>query len=137
MILVELLESLNSRVDFRVSKQTRSRFETRATIGGRDVIFNASFDDEMNLWHVDFSELTTTSKTFGATSSGAALQVGAFVRDSLIEFTQLYAPTEFEFTAENETRAKIYQRVISKALPQYRGSSHAVGSEIQFNYMTE
>ena len=136
MHLVELFEALDSDVKYHVVKEKAHRFSTEAVVGGRKVVFDASFDEDENFWHIDFGEMIDkNTKTYGATGSGSALQVGAFVRDSFVEFLQRYSPAEFEFTAENETRAKIYKRVVDKVATKYTGTSHPAGPEIQFRYV--
>jgi hypothetical protein len=135
MQVAELLEALDSKVKYHVTKEKSHRFSTEAVVGDRKVVFDASYHGD-NLWHIDFGEMVSKdTKTYGATGSGSALQVGAFVRDSFTEFLQRYAPAEFEFTAETETRAKIYKRVVDKVASRYEGTSHPAGPETQFRYI--
>jgi hypothetical protein len=136
MKVLELFEALDSDVKYRVTREKAQRFSTTASVGGRDVVFDAHHDADENFWHIEFGELVDKdTKTYSATGSGSALQVGAFVRASFEEFLQRYTPAEFEFTAETDTRAKIYKRVVDKVAHKYSGTAHPIGPETEFRYV--
>jgi hypothetical protein len=122
-----LSEVLNSDVPYKVEKSSRTHFGTSATIGGREVVFSASVDDDWT-WDISFGEVQGNKKTFAATGSGSELKVGAFVKHSLEEFIGRYTPLTIQFSADTDTRAKMYQRMATRILKDYHGAK-AVGLE--------
>lgn len=113
----ELLEALNTSVDYKIVRAAPRFFRTRATIGNRDIVFTADTQGS-DLWEVDFKEVSDTDSTFQATGSGNELQVFAMVETSLKEFVARYAPDKIMFSAKEEnsknTREKVYTRLMNR-----------------------
>jgi hypothetical protein len=129
-----LSEILDSEIEYSVDMGTHRCFVTSTNIGDRKVIFNAH-QEEPTEWEIEFVEqLPNGKKTFSGTGSGSALQVGAFVKKSVIEFVQRYTPSKITFTAENDTRAKIYKKVLDQVLSGYDCNIERAHDSILFQY---
>lgn len=121
-----LAEVFSSDIDYTVEKDARSLFVTSATIGGREVIFSAHAED--GEWEVTFGEIRKDGKkTFAASGSGSATQVGAFVKKSLEEFLARHHPMIVFFTADSTTRSNVYQKVAAKVMGRYKSSTEKAG----------
>ena len=116
-------EAFNSQVPYSVVRSSNELFTTRATIGDRDIVFNAQGNSEGTqgevVWEVDFYEKTPGNMTFGKSGSGSELQVFSFVIDSLKELAARYHPDTIRFSSHkaDENRTKLYQRMLTKIAP--------------------
>lgn len=122
MKAIEVLnEIFNSDVPGKVTKRTATVFQTRATIGERDIIFDGEGRD--GEWEIAFTENhPKTGSTFGKTGSGNELQVFSFVLESLQLLISVYAPALVEFTSEKSdgNRTQLYSRIAKKVkIPGY------------------
>lgn len=122
MKAIEVLnEVFDSNVPGKVVKQTSSSFITKATIGNRDIKFQAAGHDSD--WEVDFIEQSPTrGDTFSKTGSGNELQVFSFVIESLKLFISLYSPDQVAFTSDKSdgNRSQLYARMGRKVkIPGY------------------
>lgn len=118
-----IVEAFTSQVPFNVVRATNELFTTKATIGERDIVFNAQGNEEGTqgavVWEVDFYEKTPGNMTFGKTGSGGEMQVFSFVIDSLKELAARYHPDTIRFSSHkaDENRTKLYQRMLGKIAP--------------------
>ena len=114
-------EVFNSNVPGKVTRKTATTFQTRATIGERDIIFDGEGRD--GEWEVAFTENhPKTGSTFGKTGSGNELQVFSFVLESLQLLISIYSPVSVEFTSEKSdgNRSQLYSRIARKVkVPGY------------------
>lgn len=121
-----ITEAFDSSVDYTVVRASNELFTTKASIGGRDIIFNAqsndeSMDSEPNIvWEVVFYEKRPGNMTYGKSGSGGEMQVFSFVLDSLKELAARYSPETIRFSAHKEdgNRSTLYQRMIAKVAPK-------------------
>lgn len=143
-----LIETMSTSVPYEVQARSRS-FHTRATIGARDILFTAhwtSDHDGLSTWLIEFEELATGStdrlgSTFGRTRGGHALEVLSMVRASIEELVQRYHPDELRFSAETEggdqTRVKVYKRLMAKAAPTYQLVGEVTDGQVYFTYRSK
>jgi len=116
-------EAFTSQVPYTVVRAGNDLFTTRATIGGRDIVFNAQGNEEGSrgdvVWEVDFYEKTPGNMTFGKSGSGGEMQVFSFVIDSLKELVARYQPARVRFSSHkaDENRTKLYQRMLGRIAP--------------------
>ena len=117
---VDTNEAFTSQVPYNVVRGTNDLFTTKATIGNRDIVFNASkYGEKEEIWEVDFYEKTPGNMSFGKTGGGGEMQVFSFVIDSLKELTNIYSPDSVRFSSHksDQNRSKLYQRMIAKIAP--------------------
>ncbi len=117
---MKITEVFNSDVKGRVVKRTNSSFITRATIGNRDIKFQAVGHEAD--WEVDFIEQSSKGDTFSKSGSGNELQVFSFVIESLQLFISMYAPDQVAFTSDKSdgNRSKLYARMAKRvSIPGY------------------
>jgi hypothetical protein len=116
-----LNEVFDSNVPGKVVKKTASSFITKATIGNRDIKFQAA--GHAGDWEVDFIEQSPKrGDTFGKSGSGNELQVFSFVIESLELFISLYSPAQVMFTSDKSdtNRTKLYKRMSKRVkIPGY------------------
>ena len=118
-------EVFDSSVKGKLVRATNDLFTTRATIGDRDIVFNAVHNDTeegKSIWEIEFTEKAAGSTTYGKSGSGNELQVFSFVIDSIKELVSRYYPDELTFSAHKEdgNRSRLYQVMIKKIkLPGY------------------
>lgn len=116
-------EAFTSQVPYTVVRAGTDLFTTRATIGNRDIVFNAQGNEEGSyyeiVWDVDFYEKTPGNMTFGKSGSGNEMQVFSFVIDSLKELISRYQPNTIRFSSHkaDNNRSKLYQRMLGKIAP--------------------
>lgn len=116
-------EAFTSQVPYTVARAGTDLFTTRATIGDRDIVFNAQGNEEGSqgaiVWEVDFYEKTPGNMTFGKSGSGGEMQVFSFVIDSLKELVARYHPDTVRFSSHkaDENRSKLYQRMLGRIAP--------------------
>ena len=143
MLLQELFKKT---VNYRVVKNTSSTFSTRATIGGRDIVFVAGVEHEgasggVEL-DVEFGEVKMKAGmevlTYDITNKGHALEVFSMVIDSLREAIMIYQPDIINFTAEKEgdsnsdlKRADLYEK-IAKRFKEFEVTTKDVGRAVMF-----
>lgn len=121
----KLEELLTKRIPYEVTYETPKYFSTEAKIGKRKVKFTAS--KFMNSWDVEFSEVDSDDhRTYAATGSGAAFDVGAFVISSMQEFIDRHQPNEIEFSADSPTRKAIYRRAMKTHFKNYKETDKTV-----------
>jgi hypothetical protein len=134
---MKLNELMNSKIDYEVIKAHGGVFHTRAEIGGRIIDFSA-IEEMDGEWEIAFGEKNGNGKTsYGLTGSGAAPEVLAMVKDSLLEFVERYQPEKMYFTADKDddknTRARVYERMIKRFnIPSYKYKSGSFGESIRF-----
>lgn len=119
MLLVEII---NSKVDYQVVKQTADLYHLESTINNRKI--KVTFSNQISdVWDFEFSEYTGKKWTTGTTGSGLEFRVFSFVKESLLEFIQIYHPKTIEFTAFEEDgskRGRLYEKFLKKLnLPNY------------------
>ena len=114
----KLDEAFTSQVPYDVMRAGNDIFTTRASIGGRGVVFNAAEEDG-GVWEVDFSERTPGNMTFKKTGAGNEMQVFSFVIDSLKELVARYQPAAIKFSSAkaDENRTKLYHRMLTRLAP--------------------
>lgn len=125
--LQTLLELLNSKVGYEVVAAKASGFKARTEINGRTVMFFA--EDNGESWDIVFSEVKGDRETFSLTGSGGSLQVLAFVQRALKEFIERYSPDVLSFTADSETRLRLYTKILKAVAPRYVLEVRKVGGE--------
>jgi hypothetical protein len=121
-------ESFDSQVQGKLVRATNDLFTTRATIGNRDIIFNATcyLPDEQRKngsWEIEFTEKTVGNTTYGKSGSGNEMQVFSFVIESIKELIARYTPLEIQFSSHKAdgNRTKLYQRMAARIkLPGYK-----------------
>jgi hypothetical protein len=123
MKIIEIIsESLDSDVDYKITTQTSSTFETRAEIKNRLIIFRAIIEKGQEA-EIFFGEVEAPKKLFGVSSnrhlktgSGGEFNVFSFVIKSLIDFIKRYNPDVIKFGSDiNEpNRATLYKKLITK-----------------------
>jgi hypothetical protein len=108
-------ESLDSDIQSTVSAHA-SEFRTRATIGNRNVDFEALKYSSANKWEIAFTESRPGRKYVSKTGSGSELQVFSFVIASIKEFIARYAPESVEFSSHKDdgNRTSLYNRIINR-----------------------
>lgn len=135
---MKLTEILNKKVDYEVVKSTSDTFKTRATIGDREIVFTAypvEDGEGTESWEITFGEkLKNGMTTFDQTGSGNELEVFSMVKDSIMEFINIYSPQTITFTADKDNngaknnRAELYSKLISKfKAPNYEVDRKSLG----------
>jgi hypothetical protein len=125
-----IIESFNSNVSGQVVRATSDLYTTKATIGGRTIVFNSSQydnDEGKSVWEIDFTEYEKkgTGTTYKKTGSGSGLQVFSFVVQSIKELIAIYHPDQLTFTSHkaDDNRTKLYQRMVSRIkVPGYHAA---------------
>lgn len=125
-----LNEVFTSNVSSEVVRATSDLYTTKATIGGRVIVFNASqYDDDegKSIWEIDFTEYEKdgTGTTFRKTGSGNELQVFSFVIESIKDLISSYHPDQLTFTSHkaDDNRTKLYQRMLNRIkVPGYHAA---------------
>lgn len=115
-----LTEIFNSDVAGQVIRKTANSFVTKATIGDRDIKFQASGAD--GDWECDFIEQSSKGDTFKKTGSGNELQVFSFVIESIKLFIASYSPDQLIFTSDKSdgNRTKLYSNMSRRVkIPGY------------------
>lgn len=120
-------ESFDSNVQGKLVRATNDLFTTRATIGNRDIVFNAvSHDEDSNIWEIEFIEKGAHGSTYGKSGMGNEMQVFSFVIESAKELVARYKPYEIQFSSHKAdgNRSTLYQRMINKIkIPGYTPAS--------------
>ena len=123
-----LSESFDSQVQGKLVRATNDLFTTKATIGNRDIIFNAtSYASGMGAnaeesWEIEFTERTPGNITYGKSGSGSEMQVFSFVIESIKELIARYSPDRLVFGShkEDQNRTSLYKRMAKRIkLPGY------------------
>jgi hypothetical protein len=125
-----ITEVFTSNVSSEVVRATSDLYTTKAMIGGRVIVFNASqYDDDegKSVWEIDFTEYEKdgTGTTFRKTGSGNELQVFSFVIESIKDLISSYHPDQLTFTSHkaDDNRTKLYQRMLNRIkVPGYRAA---------------
>ena len=125
-----ITEVFTSNVSSEVVRSTSDLYTTKATIGGRVIVFNASqYDDDegKSVWEIDFTEYEKdgTGTTFRKTGSGNELQVFSFVIESIKDLISSYHPDQLTFTSHkaDDNRTKLYQRMLNRIkVPGYHAA---------------
>jgi hypothetical protein len=125
-----ITEVFTSNVSSEVVRATSDLYTTKATIGGRVIVFNASqYDDDegKSIWEIDFTEYEKdgTGTTFRKTGSGGELQVFSFVIESIKDLIASYHPDQLTFTSHkaDDNRTKLYQRMLNRIkVPGYHAA---------------
>jgi hypothetical protein len=125
-----ITEVFTSNVSSEVVRATPDLYTTKATIGGRVIVFNASqYDDDegKSIWEIDFTEYEKdgTGTTFRKTGSGNELQVFSFVIESIKDLISSYHPDQLTFTSHkaDDNRTKLYQRMLNRIkVPGYHAA---------------
>jgi hypothetical protein len=125
-----ITEVFTSNVSSEVVRATSDLYTTKATIGGRVIVFNASqYDDDegKSVWEIDFTEYEKdgTGTTFRKTGSGNELQVFSFVIESIKDLISSYHPDQLTFTSHkaDDNRTKLYQRMLNRIkVPGYHAA---------------
>jgi len=134
---MKLYELMDTKVDYEVIKARGGVFHTEATIGGRVIAF-AAIEEMDGEWEISFGEKKEGSKTaYGLTGSGAAPEVLAMVKASMLEFVERYQPEKMYFTADKENdkdnRARVYDRMIKRFnIPSYKYMKGDFGAATRF-----
>ena len=130
-----LNEVFDSDVNGKVVRKTNNSFITKATVGERDIKFQAMGAD--GDWECDFIEQSPTKgDTFGKSGSGNELQVFSFVIESLKLFISMYAPDQVMFTSDKSdgNRSQLYARMARRVkIPGYhieQGDRGAAGYDV-------
>jgi hypothetical protein len=127
-------ESFDSQVQGKLVRATDDLFTTKADIGGRTIVFNATSYIAGRagiFWEVDFSEKTANNgTTFAKTGGGGEMQVFSFVIESIKELIARYKPDAIEFSSHKAdgNRSKLYQRMIQRIkIPGYHAKEMVPG----------
>jgi len=121
-------EILNTSSKFKVLQSNKTRFETIATINGRQIEFIADYFDDVKYWDISFHERGVDGHLDSTqTGSGKELEVFAMVKDSLLAFIEKYKPEKMEFSAMKDdidkprnTRAELYDKLLARfKIPGY------------------
>jgi hypothetical protein len=126
MKILEILEILDSTPKFEVGIQTRTKFGTKTHIGGAEYVFIASVDDDW-IWNIAFGDMENGERRTRLSGKGNEFEVLAFVRASFQEFLKHYNPIFISFTADSETRQKIYTRMFSRLMPDWKHTVEDAG----------
>lgn len=135
---MKLNELMNSKVDYEVVKAHGGVFHTQAKINGRIIDFSA-IEEMDGEWEIAFGEKNENGKTsYGLTGGGAAAEVLAMVKDSILEFVERYQPEKMYFTADKDngkdSRARVYERMIRRFnIPSYKYSTGDFGGSTRFS----
>lgn len=120
---MKLLELFQKKGEFELTKQSSSRFQTKAKINNRVIVFDAveNVSNDAAEWDISFGEIIQSKKyaTAELTGSGGELEVLAMVKDSILEFIKRYHPNAIHFTAakEDRARASVYERMLKRLMP--------------------
>ena len=112
-----IAESFDSNVQGKLVRATNDLFTTKATIGNRDIVFNAvSHGDDSGAWEIEFTEKQPGNVTYGKSGSGNEMQVFSFVIESTKELIARYKPSEINFSSHKAdgNRTALYQRMLSR-----------------------
>lgn len=128
---IEIFESFNSDVNGKVVRATSDLFTTRATIGDRDIVFNATCmqPDEARqdgIWEIEFIEKGAHGSTYGKSGMGNELQVFSFVIESTKLLIAKYKPAEIQFSSRKAdgNRSSLYTRLVNRIkIPGYSVAS--------------
>ena len=117
-------ESFDSNVSGTLVRATNDLFTTKAIIGDRTIVFNASgFEEDATYkWEIEFTEKTPGNTTYGKSGSGNELQVFSFVIESIKELISRYSPDEIIFGSHKAdgNRSKLYKRMATRIkIPGY------------------
>lgn len=121
-------EVFDSDVKGQLVRATNDLFTTKAEIGNRTIVFNASMYEKgmdakpIKAWEIDFTERTPGNMSFDKTGSGNELQVFSFVLESIKELVARYAPDEIVFTSHKAdgNRTSLYTRMAKRIkIPGY------------------
>lgn len=130
-----LSESFDSKVQGKLVRATSDLFTTKAVIGNREIVFNATqyMSGESNkdgTWEIEFTEKTPGNATYGKTGSGNEMQVFSFVIESIKELIARYSPAELTFGSHKEdgNRTGLYQRMLNRIkIPGYHAAETISG----------
>jgi hypothetical protein len=133
-------EAFDSNVQGKLVRATNDLFTTRATIGDRDIVFNASMYARGNIdpalpssevWEIEFTERTPGNITYGKSGSGNEMQVFSFVIESIKALVARYNPQELEFHSHKAdgNRTALYKRMLSRIkIPGYSADNIVSGN---------
>jgi hypothetical protein len=116
---MKLNEILDSKIQYKIDKETDEDFHTSALINGRKILFKAEYHDTTEDWLVNFAELDEKNiPRVSKTNSGGELKVFAMVKECMMELIKRYSPVQIRFSASKESssdnRAKLYHALINK-----------------------
>lgn len=133
-------ESFDSEVQGKLVRATNDLFTTRATIGDRDIIFNAVCHQpdearQNGKWEIEFTEKGAHGSTYGKSGMGNEMQVFSFVIESTKELIARYAPAEIIFSSHKAdgNRSGLYQRMLNRIkVPGYKPAPVTSGEHTDF-----
>ena len=148
-----LMELFDSKIDYKIVKESEREFHTRATIEGRDILFTASISDYIldhegivtcEEAYVEFAEVKKPKTyydkqmKYDLTGSGGEMKVFSMVGASLKELVYLYNPRIIKFSAQkgkndSEKRADLYEKLIKKFITEYEIDRRDKGDHINFD----
>lgn len=121
VIEIALIESFDSNIKARLTRNTPEKFTLEADIGGRKIVFNAGkfAGLEHNMWEIEFTERTPGNVTFGKSGKGSEMQVFSFVLDAIRELVSRHAPDEIQFTSDTAdgNRTRLYKKLFAREAP--------------------
>lgn len=128
---MKLNELLDRKVKYHVVEKEHHKFATGAKIGGRTIVFEASYDIHEHLWTVQFEEFSEKNElgSYDVTGSGNELEVFSMVKASMEEFIGRYTPDQVTFSAAKKdgktNRADLYTRLLDRfKIPGYKMKKH-------------
>lgn len=126
------LESLNSQLDYEVTKNTAGVFVARAKIGDREIVFSANVGDESTTWNVEFYEKKSSEKRdYSLTGNGGEFKVFSLVVSILRDLIELKQPEVVVFTSEESNRTSLYKKIAAK-FGSYKLEIQDYGMSTQF-----
>lgn len=128
-----LTELLTSKVNYDVTRATSRTFKTEAMIAGRLIVFSAELEDvDSTQWNIVFAEGKGETRTYAMTGGGAAFEVLSMVASSLTEFISRYQPEAMVMSAEGNTRATVYRKLLNQLKLQNKLKGYDIEEEAMF-----
>jgi len=145
-----LLELFKSQPEHRqVVSDTAHRYEVRAIVGKREIVFLATLYEvhDNEWWDVEFAQVeegeddydggAPSQLTYELTKGGKEFEVFSFILQCLKELVQKRHPNKIKFSAskkDSETRAKLYEKLAKKfaAVHGYTMEREDKGAQVRF-----
>jgi hypothetical protein len=104
-----LLETFDSNIDVKIKKSSkRNSFESIFKINGKDYYFTANYDNNENIWIIDF--YLTDKHIDSITGTGDQMKVFSGVIKSMKIFLELHKPKAICYFAIEKSRQRLYDR---------------------------
>lgn len=113
MILSELF---NKEAKLEVTRDRDNDFEVETKIGSKTLVISA-LRERGYPWEVAFYRKDGARFMFRMTGDGGEFEVMSAVKQFMQMFIQKHQPKTFDFTAKEESRVGVYERMLKRLLP--------------------